>query len=245
MNKTCYWFLDSAIENVIGFSWIVPNKMGDIGINLEPLNISIYEMAKTMQHLFDEGNMLAIKPIDLNYLYFEQKEVLNITLLSKKGFIPSFSQIEHALKQQEVGIYVAEELYYFLTVKGGDLWEYFSRPRWNMYIGHAMQLTGDIEITSINPNMIKKFLELYHLFNYDSCNVYSPVLDTQKWAEVIPFQYSYWKSLAMGYKVSCKITSEEVDRESTNKNRELLNQRREANNWYRSTMKWYANYYLQ
>jgi hypothetical protein len=237
-----YWFLESAVEDIIGFSWIVPDETGDIGINRESLNISIHDMAKVMQRLFQDGNMLAINSADLNFLYFEQKEILNIDLLSEKGFVPSLKQIKSALKQQNLqGIYADEELYYFLSAKGGDLWEYFSHPEWKKHINYKIQAT-DIEISGVDLDIITKFLELYHLFSYDSQNIYHLLLDTQIWNEITPFQCVYWKSFSLGYKVSCQIRSEKVDRESIASNKKLLNQRKEANNWYRDMTQWHLNY---
>ena len=75
MDKIDYWFLDSTIEDIIGFSWIVPNKIGEIGINREPLNISISDIAQAMECLFQQGFLLAINPSDLNFLCFEQKNI--------------------------------------------------------------------------------------------------------------------------------------------------------------------------
>lgn len=245
MDKIDYWFLESAIEDVIGFSWIVPNRIGDIGINRKPLNISIDDMARVMQRLFQEGSMLAINPSDLSFLHFEEKRKLSVELLSKKGFVPSLKQIKNALKYQEIeGIYDNEELYYFLTRKGGELWEYFSHPKWEKYINYAVEETN-IEIIGIDSAIIKRFLNFYHLLSHDSYNIYYPILDTQKWTEVIPYQCVYWKSFRMGHKVSCQIKSEKVDKEDVNNNKELLNQRKEAKNWYYNITKWYTNYYIQ
>ncbi len=243
MDKIDYWFLDSAIEDVIGFSWIVPNKIGEIGINREPLNISIADMAFAMERLFQEGTMLAITPLDLNFLYFEEQKILNINLLNQKGYIPSLKEIKNALKQQDIeGIYNNEQLYYFLTTKGGKLWESFSYPKWEKKINYEIR-ERYIEVSGTNFTLIRRFIEKYHLFNYDSYNVTCPVLNTQIWNEIIPFQCVYWKSFPLGYKVNCQIRYEKVNRESINNNRKLLNQRKAANNWYRNLTKWYINYY--
>ena len=243
MDKIDYWFLNSAIEDIIGFSWIVPNKIGEIGINCEPLNISIADMALAMERLFQEGNMLAITPNDLNFLYFEEKKTLDINLLNQRGYIPSLKEIKNALKQQEIeGIYDNEQIYYFLTTKGGNLWESLSHPEWNKKINYELR-ENYIEVFGTDITLIKTFLKKYHLFDYDSYNITSPVLDAQIWNEIIPFQCLYWKTLPLAYKVNCQIRYEKVNRESVDNNRELLNKRKAANNWYYNLAKWYTNYY--
>lgn len=241
MDKIDYWFLDTAIEELIGFSWIVPDeKYGDLTINRAPLPLSMNEIVEVLHRLFQEENLFAIKADDL----FEVYEINNLAechnLLVNKGFIPNRKQIELALKEEE-------PLTYFLTKKGGELWESVSYPQWDKYI-ILRSGSGYQTLSCSNYNLAKKLLEIQHLLDQGGY-YYSPVIETIKWETFTPWYPTYWKTLPTGYKVFYEVTHIDIDPDVDtieNDSNELIEDRQKAEElFYNVCNCWYTNYFRE
>jgi hypothetical protein len=216
MNKLEYWFLDTAIENVIGFSWIVPDERNCLAINCAPLDLNIPEIADVLETLFQKGDLLAIVYEDFNFY---------------RGFIPSREQIEAGLEQR-LGV---NNLGYFLTHQGGKRWESISKPDWSKYFTGA---TGQQEgyLMSASKTLLEKYLEIKSLVSEQFC-----ISGTEVWETLIPWQVTYWKSLPVGYKVHYQYRENEILIPSELD--ESYEEYQQANEWLSSARKWYTNYF--
>ena len=224
MNKFEYWFLDTAVEEVIGFSWIVPNEQyGDLGINRAPLNLTVAEITDVLYGLFQKGDLLAITSSETPL--YKLEDFIN------RGFIPSKSEIESAIHQEI-------NLGYFLTIQGGEKWESFSQPNWNLYWeGYGNFLSG------ADRKLLETYLALYHLIDHGNTRE-SIIPGTELWETLTPWQVTYWKKLPVGYQVRYESRSVEFD-ESAKRDPKLIELEKQAKSWCRSTRIWYTNYFKQ
>jgi hypothetical protein len=234
MNKIDYWFLDAALTEIISFNWIVPdNKYGEKLIIDSSISLGITEIAESLNRLFQNGNLLAISPSDLNRVYADSAEEYGTNnTLPSRGFIPSYSQIELALKQEE-------NLFYFLTVQGGELWESVSHPKWNQYYFSAGNEYEHI-LRCHSHKMAEKLLKIQYLVDFGRC-YHSPIVETIERTLFTPWQATYWKKFPLGYEINYKVTSIDVD-DTEDENDLLTEKRREAEKWVRDTNNWYTNY---
>lgn len=207
--------------------------------------------------LFQDGYLLAITSTDLYSL--------DISLLSKlltRAFIPSHKQIRGALerdnfKNEKVhGEFHDEELYFFLTKKGGETWEYLFKPKWNQYFRRSILdwefISENIQNNSIpsNGSIIccadqkfgEKIIAIEHLLNCEQLIVY-PIEESIMWEKFSPWHPVYWKTLACGYVVSYQALLVEVDKNAENitELKELTEEVYKAREWYMDTVNWYAN----
>jgi hypothetical protein len=224
MNKFEYWFLDTAVEEVIGFSWIVPNEQyGDLGINRAPLNLTVAEITDVLHGLFQKGDLLAVTSSETPL--YKLEDFIN------RGFIPSKSEIESAIHQKI-------NLGYFLTIQGGEKWELFSQPNWNLYwTGYGNFLSG------VDRKLLETYLALYHLIDHGNTRA-CIIPGTESWEILTPWQATYWKTLPIGYEVRYESRSVEFD-EAAKRDPKLIEREKQANNWYSSTRIWYTNYFKQ
>jgi hypothetical protein len=218
MNKLEYCFLDNAVEEVIGFSWIVPDeRYGYLAINRAPLNLTVAEITDVLHGLFQKGDLLAITPSDLDEYGVN------------RGFIPSKSEIDLA-------IYQKINLFYFLTSQGGNKWESVSHPNWNFY------LSGYDGCSSCaDRKLLEAYLALYHLIDHGNSRAYI-IPGTESWETLTPFQPTYWKTLPIGYQVRYETKIVEFD-ESAKRDPKLIERDKQAKNWCYSTRIWYTNYF--
>lgn len=220
MNKLEYWFLDTAVEEVIGFSWIVPyEQYGDLAINRAPLNLTVAEITELLHCLFQRGDLLATTPSD-----FDEHGV-------NRGFIPSKSEIESAIHQRI-------NLFYFLTSQGGEKWESFSHPNWNLYWTGYVGFLG-----CADRKILETYLALYHLIPDVNSHRYI-IPGTESWEILTPWQATYWKTLPIGCQVRYEIKIVEFD-ESAKRDSKLIERERQAENWCYSTRIWYTNYFKE
>jgi hypothetical protein len=218
MSKLEYWFLDTAVEDVIGFSWVVPDERNCLAINRAPINLNIAEIADILETLFQKGDLLAVLYADLNF---------------SKGFIPSREQIEAGLEQR-LGI---NNLGYFLTPQGGEKWESVSKPNWNKYFTGA---TGQQEgyLMSASKVLLETYLEMKCLAR-EECYISG----TEVWETLIPWQATYWKSLPIGHKVHYQYREHDIIIPSELDERYAEYQ--QANEWLSGIRKWYTNYFKE
>ena len=262
MNKLDYWFLDLAIEIPAPFSLIIPyHRSGVLDIYRTPLDLTLDQIIEAMHRLFQDGYLLAITPMNLRSL-----DIPLINNLSVKGFIPSRRAIEAAFQQEENSC-TEEDLYqefrdgnlfYFLTKKGGALWETLSKPKWNQFFRRGSFewefIPKSIQNQSLylNSNTIwcsdrdigTQIIKIEHLLDYPEYVPY-PIAGTEKWETITPWYPTYWKTLSSGCVVSYQVECIELDKnvEYLNESQDFINQRRNAREWYKNITSWYTNYY--
>ncbi len=219
MNKFEYWFLDSAIKDIIGFSWIVPNEKNCLAVNRLALDLSVTEIADILDRLFQRGDLVATTPSDLeNYV-------------TNRSFTPSYEQIKAALNEQY-------PLFYFLTTQGGERWETYSKPDWSKYFFGSMDLDAqEAELEGTTKNVLEKYLEIEHFLSSD----YWCISGTEIWKTLTPYHATYWKLLSVGYRVRHKIKEGKIFTPS--EVGEDYAEYQQANEWHSNIRNWYTNYF--
>jgi hypothetical protein len=237
MDKIDYWFLDTAISELIGFSWIVPDeKYGGLAINRSPLPLSMDEINKTLYNLFQNEMLLAIRPDDMiNAMEAKTTRSECYKVFLNKGFAPCHQEIDLALKQE-----AGKSLSYFLTEKGGELWEYYSYPQWDKYrfwAGNRKRYT----LRCSSYQLALKLLKNQHLLDF-GCVYIFPVMDTVKWKFCTPWQPTYWKTLPYGYEIRYQVKIVNTNTEE-NESEEIIEKRQQAEKWNEEIENWYSNYF--
>ncbi|NET91536.1 MAG: hypothetical protein F6K45_26255 [Kamptonema sp. SIO1D9] len=262
MNKVDYWFLDTAIGIPISFDWIIPYEEYEIyDLARTPFDLTTKQIVEVMDRLFQDELILAITHQDLHSL--------NIPLIENlltKGFRPSFVEIEAELERKEnlfgfdLSPKIEQDLYYFLTPKGGELWESVSHPKWEQYFhrGHPIESlpkhyfresndnTTNCVLWCTNREIGTKFVEIEEFLEAPASEYnFSCINNSQIWEKITPWHPTYWKTLSSGYVVTYQVqrTKIEGNIESSQENKELVEKREQAKLWYRTITKWYTSYY--
>jgi hypothetical protein len=217
-----YWFLDSAIEEVIVCNWIIPDEHGVIHLNRINHGLSFEETAIVLNRLFRQGDLLAGFGSDFD----------DVTYYPINGFTPSLEETIDALENK---LYMC----YFLTQQGGNRWESASSPNWNKFF---VGFTGSEEsdLYSANRDLLAEYLKVCHLISYGSSR-YLPISETVIWEELSPWNATYWKSFPLGYRLRFKRRITEI--ELSELSEEIHEREKLVNEWHRNTRKWYTNYF--
>jgi hypothetical protein len=231
MGNLDYYFLEAAITEIIGFSWIVPDDGNGGAFILDNSTCStINEIAESLYRLFQEGYLLAIYSSDLSEVYTDASDSFDADILLSQGFTPSFLQINSALKQEE-------NLFYFLTSKGGKLWESVSYPKWDQYYFSAGN--GQKHLLQCHSRKLaEELLKIQHLLDFGR-SYHVPIIETVKWNFLTPWQPTYWKTLSSGYEINYQVTCIDVDM-IENEDKELMERRKQAEKWVKDKKKWYT-----
>lgn len=213
--KIYYWFINQAslLPHLIGL--ITPYDQYDfpsanINIYCTPLYLSTDRTADVLLELFENELILGIKSSERDEVletYVNSLHRPKMEELIAKSFIPSYQEIKKALKQEESD----DELFYFLTPKGGELWESIFKPKWNQYLRRR----GDgitCVIDCVDTDVGKKLISLEYLLSLDCENIYYSIPSTEIWETITPWQVLYWKTLTVGYSVSYQSKRIEVNK---------------------------------
>jgi hypothetical protein len=244
------WFIDLAYSSPHLTSLIMPRDQCDfpdtsIDIYHNPLNLNTECTTDVLQDLFKDDILVGIKHFDLENIescHINLPQEITIEQLLSKGFIPSRQEIKKALKREEDN----DELFYFLTYKGGNIWESVFKPKWNQYTtrrtgyGENDDLLQIIDCADIEIG--RKIISLQYLLSFDNEYTHYSVSDTEEWKEFTPWQVLYWKVISRGYSISYQTKNIEVDKSNISKElRQEIVKAREflTNNW-----NWYKRDYF-
>jgi hypothetical protein len=248
INKLDYWFLDVVLEMPIGINSIVPDRQGYLDVNRKPLDISFVKMAEILERLFNLGYLCASKPF-------------GILGGSKPGnvvkFIPTKEEILQGLQigstpeiinnDDEIIEIYDNQFDFFLTPEGGQIWEFFSHPKWNIYFQKVTNFDKyETSIYCTNKKIVNRIIEVENLLDFDGLNT-KPILDTLHLESISPLNMPYWKTFPSGYRATYKIDVSDLDSEEediNNKSREFIDRRNKARKWYTNICNnWYVNYF--
>jgi hypothetical protein len=248
--KIYYWFIDLASHNPHLTGLIMPRDQCDvpdapIDIYHNPLDLTTECTIDALQDLFKDDILSGIKLFDLDeieerYTNWPQQFTMNQLLL--KSFIPSRQEIKNALTHQEDG---DDRLSYFLTHKGGNIWESVFEPKWNQYF---TQRTGEENdnllqiIDCADINIGKKIISLQYLLSFDDEYTHYSVPDTERSEEFAPWQVLYWKVIPKGYSISYQTKNIEVDKSNVSK--ELRQEILKAKEFRDNNWNWYTRDYF-
>jgi hypothetical protein len=251
-----FWFLDLALYLPVSFLTIRPYDQCFVPDDYQtPSDLTTSQITDILFDLFHNDFLLAITPADL--------DTLNTHLLNElltKAFIPSREQIEAALDrknfsdEQRQGKYFEKDLYFFLTKKGGESWEFKSKPQWSQFFRRCILnwefVSKAFKNNSIPPNgsticcaereIGEKIIATKHLFNRDQLIV-CPIEKSIIWETFTPWYPTYWKNLSCGYAVSYQAELVEVGEnvENTNESQELIEEIKQSEEWYKNLTTWY------
>jgi hypothetical protein len=252
-----YWFIDRASRDPHMVALITPYDRYDtprtrINLDDDPCNLNTQQSIDILMDLFRQEFLLGIRSGDIDdiqALYNNSPHALKIEELVAKSFIPSHEEVRKAIENEELdateldNCFTGKELYYFLTPKGGELWESVFKPKWDWYF--TRWSTGDSSVINCtSSNIIEKLLSIQHLLSYHR-EKYSRYLvpDTEIWQTLTPWQALYWKTLPISYSISYQTELIEID-ERTNKSQEFREEVRQADEWFRSVQNWYQKDYF-
>jgi hypothetical protein len=240
LRKIDYWFLNLASSHPAYLRMIMPDdhpSMSKKCINLRTPRINTKEVIDSLNRLFQEGLLLAIKHSLYEALYAASWSEPSLDELIPLGFIPSADEIQREFIYEEPSPPEEEALSIFLTHQGGKLWELIFQPEWNKYFARG----GDgvvHKLYCVNPDIGRKLIEMSHLLSYDdesSCHLIS---GTEMWEEITPWRVNNWKILPVGYCVSYQ-----TERIVVNKSQELIQERKKAHDFLMDVWRWYNKDY--
>lgn len=254
--KIYYWFIDRASRDPHMVALITPYDRYDtprstINLDYDPFNLNTKQSIDILMELFEDEILLGIKSGDrdnINENHINSSHEPKIKELLSKSFMPSREEVRKAIEHEGIDNtnsdrFSDEELYYFLTPKGGELWESVFKPKWDWYF--TRWSTGDSSVINCtSSNIIEKLLSIQHLLSYHR-EKYSRYLvpDTEIWQTLTPWQTLYWKTLCTGYSISYQTKLTEID-EHKNKSQEFREEIRQADEWFRSIQNWYQKDYF-
>ena len=257
IDKIDYWFLELVVQIPLSFLTIIPydqRLIKDYHDTQTPYNLTTNQIIDILLRLFQEGYLLAINPANFDLL-----DTHLINGLLTKAFIPSHKQLETALDRttfHEIESYDnefdSEDLYFFLTKKGGEIWESWSKPKWNQYFRKDFfqweSVSQKFWNNSIPPHgrliccadqeVAKKIIANEHLFYRSSILPYA-IKNSEIWETLTPWYPTYWKTLPQGYVVSYQVELVEID-ENYYETEELTKDKRQAREWYNKIVNWYT-----
>lgn len=244
--KIYYWFINQANTSPHMIGLITPYDQYDspnanINIYCTPLYLSTDRTADVLLELFENELILGIKSSERDNVwetYLNSPHRPKMEELIAKSFIPSYQEIKKALKQEESD----DELFYFLTPKGGELWEAIFQPKWNQYLRRSGDGITRL-IDCADPDVGKKLISLEYLLSFDRENVHCSIPGTEIWETITPWQVLYWKTLPVGYSVSYQSKHIEVNKSAV-ESKELREEIKQADEWLTDICNWYAKDYF-
>jgi hypothetical protein len=162
------------------------------------------------------------KLVDTLYLLLQEEMLIAEIYESPDGFpvkiIPTRQDIEDALAGKL-------QIYYGLTSLGGEQWEIFSKPNWNLYISGSMG-QEEVSFSGSDRQIIEQYLPSLRYSSQQEV-----ISSSEVWESLIPWQATYWKTLPSGWQVTCKTreTDEYLGKIMPPEYREWLDQ---MYNWY-------------
>jgi hypothetical protein len=240
-----YWFINQASTSPHMTCLITPYDRYDIprtkiNIYCDPLNLSTRQSVDILNNLFESGVILGINSSDLDDIessYDNSPHKPELEELIGKSFVPSRQKIKKAIDHEENG----DRLFYFLTFKGGKLWESIFKPKWNQYLRRRSDGINHI-IDCANLDIGQKLISIEYLLSFDDENTYYSLTDTEIWETFTPWQVLYWKTYSVGYSVRYQTKHIEVNK--SNESKELREEIRQAQEWLTNNWNWCTREYF-
>ena len=180
-----YWLLEAVVQFNLPIWWLYWSEM-ELALNKTGHGMPRELLIETLHKLFIEGLIVAT----------ENRNYDNLLQLDPE-------QIEIALSEDQ-STRKSKKYHYQLTHKGGEYWEAFANPNWNLFIDACHEEPDDdSDIWNgeiICPN--KRHLESY----YESVSYYdyNVIEGTEKVDTVEPWQATYWKEIPIGHRIKFK-----------------------------------------
>lgn len=249
------WFLNLTITYPVTLRLIKPCDQCIVtDPYFTPSSLKTSEIVEILYRLFQDGFLLAITPAD-----FDSLNTYLIQELLKPAFIPSLEQIKAGLTQgkfssiqKKNNTYFEDNLYFFLTKKGGKQWEYWCKPKWNHFFlrcinswdsvpekfYHNSVFPHRIVISCTDKKIGEKIIVIEHLLDTPQVVTHA-IKNSEIWETLTPWHPTYWKTLPQGYVVSYQIESVEKE-DNINESQELTEEKRQAREWYNKIVNWYT-----
>jgi len=258
MNQVDCWFLNLVVHFPVTLGLIQPyDQCIAVDPYFTPSNLKTSQIEDILYRLFQDEFLLAITPEDFDY--FDQHTLINNLLT--KAFIPSREQIKAGLTQEEFSSirkdddeYFKNNLYFFLTKKGGTYWEYWCQPKWNQFFLRCINSWDSVSkkfynnsipprgsaISCAKSEIGEKIIAVEYLLEYPQPIIPQYIEDSAIWETFTPWHPTYWKTLSCGYAVSYQYELVEID-EKSYETEELTEEKKQAREWYKNTRNWYIN----
>jgi hypothetical protein len=246
VDKISYWFINQAKIAPHMIALITPYDQYDIprqkvNIDCDPFNLNTNDSIDVLMELFSQDFLLGIWSGDLEpikYKWSNSPHAMKIEELCSKAFIPSREEIRKAIANEEIGQHESDKmtgkcLYYFLTSKGGELWESVFQPRWEC----ALTAWSHQDLAIVNGsdlNIIKKYISLHGWFNYKAGYSRFLIPNTEKCEVLSPWHVKYWKVLPTAYSIRYQISLPEVAKNVNLSQEELIKITKDADDWLKN-----------
>ena len=123
---------------------------------------------------------------------------------------------------------------YYLTPQGGERWAKATKANWNQYFSWSGFDCGQSKIICTDRQLIEQLLQVSEYVHSDV-----PILGTEVWDVLEPWEPTYWKTLPLAYRVRYQTRKKDwhISRFTPP---ELIEVDKRARQWYAEIELWYA-----
>jgi hypothetical protein len=185
LSRSEYWILLHVVEN--GFSLSDLGNEDDYFFGLYAKRghgLKLFELIEVLSELFNRKWLEAFD-FDIQKKIFENKPYY----LTKDEIVRYYGEL---IQNKAL---IDKDIYYRLTIEGGQAWESFASPQWNKYIVPKIYGSTKAEVYAVDKYRIINYFDILN----HSGGQYD--LNSIEFKEVIPWQATYWKELPSGYHV--------------------------------------------
>jgi hypothetical protein len=182
MKQAEFWLLDVLVDRWFALQWLTQPDL-EARINRAGHGLSFEALAKTMQRLFKQGDLVA-----------QRLRLQPRCALVGDDFVPTPQQVEAGLRGES-------PLACWLTTRGGRRWEAYACPDWQHYLRCAVPAGQQGEIIGSDRTVVQQHLALLQEHSTGAV-----VAGSEQWDTLMPWEATYWKVLSVGHRVRFRIT---------------------------------------
>ncbi|GAB4213519.1 MAG: hypothetical protein OHK0012_09780 [Synechococcales cyanobacterium] len=167
--------LDIVVLGGFPVNLLVSPNLQEIANKKIGLELSGSQLIQILEKMVNNG--------DIVFVYF-------IEDCRENFFIPSVDQIRDALYQ--ISSPPQLSVHYILTQQGGEKWENYVKPNWDLYI-YSSRLNHKMTFRATSKRIIDE--RIHYLLYLDHCVI---DINSLAWNEIKPWDATYWKTLPRG-----------------------------------------------
>jgi hypothetical protein len=176
-NRAKLWLLDLVCEGAF------------------PIHVLVHRELELVVNRSAGHRLSSIELIDILCMLFEEEMLIAKLYRDPDDFpveiIPTQQDIENALEGKL-------DLHYALTLLGGEQWENFFEPNWNLYISGWLE-REEVSFSGSDRQIVEKYLPSLRYSSQQEI-----VSGSEVWEQLVPWQATYWKTLPSGWQVTCQ-----------------------------------------
>lgn len=224
--KIEYWLLAAVVRDTEPLHALTSREDVEFGMNLPWHGLRPDELSSSLLFLFHRG--------DIHIGYLEQYTLLKPEdKVTKENILSALIATPISSPDSEIA------LYYWLSAQGGSRWEAMVSPNWSRYLDDSICFEPDErQLKELHPELVVAFEHTHidvgiqeytcidrayiqHYYQWWTKDVgFQVVPGTERWQRITPWQATYWKTLAHGYKLQCLVTEAASETEYPHRNYE-------------------------